>query len=55
MTTDNKFRSLSKRAADCQRHIGRLHQVDSLRVREEVAALIRAELREYENEIKVLW
>lgn len=53
MSLETKFRGLSKRAAECQRHIGRLSVVDSLRLREEVASLVRSDLRTLENDIKV--
>lgn len=52
-SAEAKFRSLSKRAAECQRQIGRLSNVDSLRIREETAAQIRSDLRQLDQDIKV--
>lgn len=52
-SAESKFRSLSKRAAECQRQIGRLSTVDSVRSREETAAQIRSDLRQLEQDIKV--
>ncbi|KAI8332478.1 Sec20-domain-containing protein [Chlamydoabsidia padenii] len=49
---DDKFRSLSKQAADCQRHIYRINNVDSLGVYEEVASLIRNDIRQLEQDIQ---
>lgn len=50
---DAKFRSLSKQAADCQRHIYRINNVDSINVHEEVANLIRNDVRQLERDIQV--
>ncbi|ORZ23589.1 Sec20-domain-containing protein [Absidia repens] len=49
---DAKFRSLSKQAADCQRLIYRINNVDSLAVQEEVASLIRNDVRRLEKDIQ---
>lgn len=54
-SAEAKFRSLSKRAAECQRQIGRLSNVDSVRIREETAAQIRSDLRQLDQDIKVLY
>ncbi|CDS12884.1 hypothetical protein LRAMOSA05068 [Lichtheimia ramosa] len=53
-SAESKFRSLSKRAAECQRQIGRLSTVDSVRSREETAAQIRSDLRQLEQDIKFI-
>ncbi|ORY97898.1 Sec20-domain-containing protein [Syncephalastrum racemosum] len=52
MSLDSQFRTLHRRAADCERHIHRLDRVDSHRLREEVASLIRTDLRSLEDDIK---
>ncbi|CAO3644851.1 unnamed protein product [Cunninghamella blakesleeana] len=49
---DIKFRSLSKQAADCQRFIQRLNNVDSISIQEEIAGLIRNEIRRLEKDIE---
>ncbi|KAI8092827.1 Sec20-domain-containing protein [Halteromyces radiatus] len=49
---DAKFRSLSKQAADCQRHIYKLNNVDSLTVQEEVASLLKSDIRQLEQNIQ---
>ncbi|KAI7884567.1 Sec20-domain-containing protein [Lichtheimia hyalospora FSU 10163] len=53
-SAEAKFRSLSKRAAECQRQIGRLSNVDSNRTREETAAQIRSDLRQLDQDIKFI-
>ncbi|KAI9307290.1 Sec20-domain-containing protein [Cunninghamella echinulata] len=49
---DIKFRSLSKQAADCQRYIQRLNNIDSISIQEEIASLIRNEIRRLEKDIE---
>ena len=53
MSVEAKFRSLNKRTAECQRHVKKLEQIDSIRAREDVANQIRTELQQLEADIKV--
>ncbi|KAI8988643.1 Sec20-domain-containing protein [Pilobolus umbonatus] len=48
---ENRFRSLSKLLAECQRQIEKLHQIDSLTVEKEVVELIKTNIRQLEQEI----
>ncbi|KAI9275681.1 Sec20-domain-containing protein [Phascolomyces articulosus] len=54
MSVETKFRSLNKRAAECQRHIGKLDSVDSTQTREDIANHIRSDLRQLETDIKAI-
>ncbi|CAO3591412.1 unnamed protein product [Absidia cylindrospora] len=49
---DAKFQSLSKQAADCQRLLYRINNVESLAVQEEVSNLIRNAVRRLEQDIQ---
>ncbi|RCH94669.1 hypothetical protein CU098_005119 [Rhizopus stolonifer] len=51
---ETKFRSLSRLAAECQRQIERLNQVDSITVQKEVAELIKSSIRCLEQDIQQL-
>ena len=53
MSVETKFRSLNKRAAECQRQIAKLDLVDSIRNREDIASVIRSDLQQLETDIKV--
>ncbi|KAI9499664.1 Sec20-domain-containing protein [Zychaea mexicana] len=54
MSVETKFRSLNKRAAECQRQVERLNHVESIRAREDVASHIRSDLLELETDIKAI-
>ncbi|KAI8071086.1 Sec20-domain-containing protein [Gongronella butleri] len=49
---DAKFRSLSKQAADCQRYVQRLTAADTLKTHEELAQVIRYQIRSLANDIE---
>lgn len=50
---ETKFRSLSRLAAECQRQVERLYQVDSSTVHKEVSELIKNNIRSLEEDIQV--
>ncbi|KAG2223497.1 hypothetical protein INT45_001245 [Circinella minor] len=54
MSVETKFRSLNKRAAECQRQIGKLDFVDSIRNREDIASVIQSDLQQLETDIKAI-
>ncbi|KAG0167159.1 hypothetical protein DFQ28_006240 [Apophysomyces sp. BC1034] len=54
MTIEARFRTLSKLAAECQRHIDRLGKVDSITLQQEVAALIRDDIRRLEVDVQAI-
>ncbi|KAI8378982.1 Sec20-domain-containing protein [Blakeslea trispora] len=53
-SVETSFRSLSRLAAECQRQIERLDQVDSITVQKEVADLIKSTLRRLEQDIEAV-
>ncbi|KAI8388820.1 Sec20-domain-containing protein [Radiomyces spectabilis] len=54
MTIDTQFRSLSKLAAECQRHIQRLDLVDSVTVQKELTALLHSDLHVFDQDIQAI-
>ncbi|KAF7722933.1 hypothetical protein EC973_002565 [Apophysomyces ossiformis] len=54
MTLETRFRTLSRLAAECQRHIDRLEKVDSITIQQEVAALIRDDIRRFEADVQAI-
>ncbi|KAI8137242.1 Sec20-domain-containing protein [Fennellomyces sp. T-0311] len=54
MSVETKFRSLNKRAAECQRHVEKLDQIDSVRARHDVASQIKSDLQQLEADIKAI-
>lgn len=54
-TIEINFRSLSRSAAECQRHIERLQYVDSMTVHKELSELIRSDIRNLQQDTAVCY